>query len=307
MLGGNVFGWTADAATAFTLIDAFLDGGFNAIDTADGYSSWVPGHVGGESETVIGEWLQARGGRERIVLASKVGMKPKAHISTEWDRDLSAAHIVQAIEGSLRRLKTEYVDLYQVHADDLDTPLDETLRAFEQLIESGKVRVIGASHYDPARLSQALDVSRDSALVRYATLQVRYNLFDRAELEGKLQALCRQQDVSVLCYSALAKGYLSGKYRTAEQTAASQWATQLRPYQTDRGAQLLNALDAIALEQGCSPAQIALVWLMDQPGVAAPIVSVNTMDELNEIMGAARVKLEPDQLAALSATGASPP
>lgn len=301
MIGGNVFGWTADAAASFAMLDAFTEAGFNAIDTADVYSAWVPGHAGGESERVIGAWLKARGGRDRIMLATKVGENMPG-----WGKGLSASYLVKAVEGSLSRLGTDYIDLCQSHCDDGATPLHETLEAYERLIRAGKVRLIGASHYDAARLAESLKVSQNGGLPRYDSLQPRYNLCDRAEFEGAVQQVCVEQQVGVLCYSALAKGFLTGKFRSAQDNAGSQWQDRLNGYLNPRGLRILAALDQVALQQQATPAEVALAWLIAQPGVAAAIVAANSVEQLQELLGFTRLTLDQAQLDALRAASAAP-
>ncbi|MDO9474816.1 MAG: aldo/keto reductase [Caulobacter sp.] len=294
MLGGNVFGWTADEATSHAILDAFVAGGFNAIDTADVYSGWVPGHKGGESETVIGTWLKARGRRDDVMLATKVGMWPA-------QPGLSAANIVAACEGSLKRLQTDYIDLYQSHRDDADTPQDETAEAFGRLVKAGKVRAIGASNFDAARLGSALKIAADQGLPRYDTLQPAYNLVDRA-IEGPLQQLCVEQDVAIISYYGLASGFLTGKYRSAADLGKSPRGPRSKALlESERGQKVLAALDAASAELGATPAQVALAWVMARPAVAAPIASATSLEQLEELMGAARLTLDAGQMARLDA------
>ncbi len=294
MLGGNVFGWTADEATSHAILDAFVAGGFNAIDTADVYSGWVPGHKGGESETVIGTWLKARGRRDDVIIATKVGMWPA-------QPGLSAANIVAACEGSLKRLQTDYIDLYQSHRDDADTPQDETAEAFGRLVKAGKARAIGASNFDASRLSASLAISAEQGLPRYDTLQPAYNLVDRA-IEGPLQQLCVDQDVAIISYYGLASGFLTGKYRSAADLGKSpRGAGAKKHLESERGQQVLAALDTVSAELGATPAQVALAWVMARPAVAAPIASATSLDQLEELMGAARLTLNAGQMARLDA------
>ena len=300
MLGGNVFGWTADRENSFAVLDAFVDAGYNGIDTAELYSAWVPGHVGGESEAIIGAWLKSRGRRDRIVLATKVGGRlPGDH------SDLSASGVVQAAEDSLTRLQTDYIDLYQSHTDDTRTPLEETLEAYDRLIRDGKVRAIGASHHSADRLCAALEVSERNGLPRYECVQPCFNLRQRSEYEGPLQQACVQHNLGVITYSSLAKGFLTGRYRTEEDCARSAWGKWLVTYLDERGARILASLEEIAAQQGATMAEVALAWCIAQPGVTAPIVAANTVAELNELLRAARVSLDEHQLAALSAASAS--
>ena len=294
MLGGNVFGWTADETTSHAILDAFVAGGFNAIDTADVYSGWVPGHRGGESETVIGTWLKARGRRDDVVIATKVGMWPA-------QPGLSAANIVAACEGSLKRLQTDYIDLYQSHRDDADTPQDETAEAFGRLVKAGKARAIGASNFDAGRLGSALKIAADQSLPRYDTLQPAYNLVDRA-IEGPLQQLCVDQDVAIISYYGLASGFLTGKYRSAADLGKSpRGAGAKKHLESERGQAVLAALDAVSAELGATPAQVALAWVMARPAVAAPIASATSLQQLHELMGAARLTLDAGQMARLDA------
>jgi len=298
MLGGNVFGWTADRETSFAVLDAFVAGGFNAIDTADVYSRWAPGHQGGESETLIGEWLTARGGRERVVIATKLGMDMGG-----GDQGLSAAYMVRAVEASLRRLQTDYIDLYQAHRDDEATPLDETLAAFDQLIRQGKVRAIGASNYQAPRLRDALTISQEHGLARYESLQPNFNLYDRSGFEGDLQQLCVAEGVGVISYYGLASGFLTGKYRSEADLTKSQRGGGIKRYLDARGLAILAALDELAAQQGATPAQIALAWVMAQPAIAAPIASATSVEQLQELMGSAHLTLTPAQLARLTGAG----
>ncbi|MBQ1542206.1 MAG: aldo/keto reductase [Caulobacteraceae bacterium] len=284
MFGGNVFGWTADEATSFALLDAFVGEGFNAIDTADVYSRWIPGHVGGESETVIGKWLAARGGRDRVVIATKVGMD-----MGEGGKGLSRAHIVKSAEASLKRLRTDHIDLYQSHEDDAGTPLDETLEAYDRLIQDGKVRAVGASNYDAARLREALAVSAGRGLPRYETLQPHYNLYDRAGFEDGLADACREAGIGVIPYFGLARGFLTGKYRSEADLSKSPRGGGVKRYLDARGFAILAALDKVSAELGATPAQVALAWLMTR--VTAPIASATSVEQFKEIAGAARLVL----------------
>jgi aryl-alcohol dehydrogenase-like predicted oxidoreductase len=303
MLGGNLFGWTADRTTSFAILDAFVGAGLNAIDTSDMYSAWVPGHSGGESEVIIGEWLRARGNRDRIMLATKVGAKLPEPGRPDIYGDLSASYIVAQVEGSLRRLRTDHIDLYQSHFDDPVTPLDETLEAYDRLIRAGKVRAIGASHYSADRLSEALAESDARGLVRYSSMQPRHNLCDRAEYEGALQECCVARGVSALCYSALAKGFLTGKFLSEAARAESIWAERLSAYDDARGRRVLAALETVATECAVTMASVALAWVIAQPGVAAAIVAVSCIEEFAELIGGATLSLDRDQIAKLTAAG----
>lgn len=291
--GGNVFGWSIDERRSFELLDAFVDAGFNLIDTADVYSAWVPGNQGGESETIIGRWLQHSGKRDRVLLATKVA---------KWARQpgLSALNIQQAVDGSLRRLQTDHIDLYQAHEDDASVPLVETLGAFARLIEQGKVRVIGASNYSAERLAEALKVSREHGLPRYECLQPEYNLVSRAGYEKALEPLIRHEQLGVICYYALASGFLTGKYRSVADLARSRArGGAVKKYLDPRGLQVLAALDAVAEAHHATPAQVALAWLMARPGITAPIASATSVEQLAELAGAARLALTDDEIARL--------
>ncbi|AND70716.1 NADP-dependent aryl-alcohol dehydrogenase [Dyella thiooxydans] len=296
--GGNVFGWSADEATSFELLDAFVDAGFNLIDTADMYSSWVPGNRGGESETIIGKWLKRSGKRDRVVIATKVG---------KWVEQpgLSPVNIEQAVEGSLRRLQIDQIDLYQAHADDAGVPLAETLGAFGRLIEQGKVRAIGASNYSAERFAESLTIAREHGLPRYETLQPQYNLADRAGYEAALEPLVRRENVGVICYYALASGFLTGKYRsTADLGKSSARGGAVRKYLDARGMRILAALDEISGSHGATPAQVALAWLVARPGITAPIASATSVTQLEDLLGAAKLALSTDEIAVLDQASA---
>ena len=298
-LGGNVFGWTADEATSFAILDRFVERGFDFIDTANVYSRWAPGHRGGESETVIGRWFAAHpGARDRIVLATKVGMD-----MGEAGKGLSARHIEQACEASLRRLQTDRIDLYQSHLDDAEVPLEETLRAYESLIASGKVRTIGASNYGAARLSEALTLSASSGLPRYECLQPDYSLAERG-YEAELEPLCRAEQVGVIGYFSLAAGFLTGKYRSAQDAAGRARENRVAKYLTPRGLALLDVLDSVAREQGATQAQVALAWIIARPGITAPIASATSVAQLDDLLGAAELRLSADAIARLDAASA---
>lgn len=297
VFGGNVLGWTADEATSHRLLDAFIDGGFNAIDTADVYSAWVPGHQGGESEGVLGRWLKASGKRDRVLVLTKVAMWPK-------QPGLSAANIEAAVEGSLKRLQTDYIDLYQSHQDDPETPIDETLEAFDRLVKAGKVRTVGASNFSPERLKASLDASKAKGLARYETIQPKFNLVDREQVEGALADLSRAEGLGIIPYYGLAAGFLSGKYRSeADLEGKARSRTILRDYWNDKGRAVLAALDAAAREVGASPAQVALAWIMAHPAITAPLASATSVEQLDELMGAARLEVPSEVWARLDAAG----
>ncbi len=297
-LGGNVFGWTADEPTSFKLLDAFVDKGFNLIDTADIYSHWVPGHKGGESETIIGKWLKKSGKRNNVVIATKVGMA-----MSEDKKGLSAPYIRQAVEDSLRRLQTDYIDLYQAHKDDPDTPLAETLGAFDELIRQGKVRAIGASNYSGERLAEALAVSRQKQLASYQTLQPEYNLYDRFAYETDLEQLCQKQGLGVICYFSLASGFLTGKYRSEADLSKSARGQMVRKYLNARGLRILGALDHVAKQYGSTPTQVALAWLIARPSVTAPIASATSLKQLDELVKAPELELNQSAIESLNKAG----
>ncbi len=299
VFGGNVFGWSADENTSFALLDAFVDAGFNAIDTADSYSHWVPGNKGGESETIIGRWLKARGRRDDVVIATKVGG------DMGQGKTLKAGYVLQAAEASLRRLQTDHIDLYQTHFDDPDTPPEETLQAYAKLVAQGKVRVLGASNLSPARLRESLAVSRKLGLPRYETLQRLYNLYDRAGYERDYEPICQQEQLGVINYYALARGFLSGKYRSEQDLSKSAARGAGIAKNLDaRGLRILDALDAVAQRHAAKPAQIALAWLLARPSITAPIVSATTLSQLDELLIAPDIRLSREDMAALDAASA---
>ncbi len=297
-IGGNVFGWTVDEATSFRLLDAWLDAGFNFVDTADIYSSWVPGHSGGESETIIGKWLRQTGKRNRVVLATKLG-KPMG----EGLQGLSPAYIRTAVDASLRRLKTDHIDLYQSHDDDADTPLEDSLATFAELIKAGKVRAIGASNYSAPRLAEALDVAERLGLPRYESLQPLYNLYDRAAFEDALEPLCAARGLGVLNFYALASGFLTGKYRSeADAAKSARGASAIRKYLNPRGLRILAALDDVAHQHaGATPGQVAIAWQIARPSVTSPIASATSVLQLNDLARAAHLRLDADSMAKLDA------
>jgi aryl-alcohol dehydrogenase-like predicted oxidoreductase len=299
-LGGNVFGWTADEAASFPVLDALLDAGLNFIDTADVYSVWVPGHKGGESETVIGNWLNRRGRRDEVVIATKVGMQMAPD-----RKGLSAAHIAQSAEQSLKRLQTDHIDVYFSHSDDATVPLEETLGAYQKLMAAGKIRVIGASNYTAPRLQQALEVSLEHSLPRYEVLQPQYNLYARSDYEAELEPLCEKEQIGVITYFALASGFLSGKYRTAADAAKSaRGKGVIDKYLNPRGLKILAALDAVANRHGASSASVALAWQIARPSITAPIASATTVEQLNELVAATRLRLDGGDIEQLNAASA---
>jgi aryl-alcohol dehydrogenase-like predicted oxidoreductase len=291
VLGGNVFGFTVKGEEAFRILDRFAEAGGTMIDTADVYSKWVPGHVGGESEALLGEWLKRRGGKKGVLIATKVG----------YDAGLAAAEIERAAEGSLGRLGIEAIDLYYAHKDDETTPLEESLAAFDRLVKAGKVRALGASNYGAERLAEALAVAEREGLARFEVLQPEYNLMVRDKFEGPLQRLCIDRGLGVLPYYGLASGFLTGKYRSAADKGKSVRGARMDAYLNPRGFAILAALDESAAEAGATPAQIALAWLAAQPGVTAPIASATSLAQLEELLGVLTLELTPDQVTRLNA------
>jgi len=286
VFGGNVFGWTIDERRSFELLDAFVDAGFNMIDTADSYSRWVSGHQGGESETIIGRWIAKRGRHDDVIIATKVG----SDMGLGY-RCLRKDYILQEAEQSLRRLQVDCIDLYQSHWDDEKTPFEETLEAYDTLIRAGKVRAIGASNLNAARLKQALEASKAKGLPRYDTLQPLYNLYDRSEFEGGLQDLCVRENIGVITYYSLAAGFLTGKYRSEADFGKSQRGARMSKYLDARGKRILAALDEVSRDMGATPAQVALAWLLSRPGVTAPIASATSVEQLQEITAGAQLEL----------------
>ncbi len=290
VLGGNVFGWTADKDASFAILDAFVGAGFNAIDTADVYSRWAPGHQGGESETVIGEWMKARGNRDKVVLITKVGSEMPA------GKGLKAAYIQSACEASLKRLQTDHIDLYFSHFPDKDTPIAETLEAHERLIEQGKVRAIGGSNYDADGLIEAMEAGDGRIHGRYTVLQPHYNLLVRDQYEGALEDICVSENLGVIPYFALASGFLTGKYRTEADLKKSARGGRMKDLLQGRGPALLAAMDVVAARHNATLAQVALAWLMARPSIAAPIVSATSVAQLNELTPAVNIKLSADDI-----------
>lgn len=296
--GGNVFGWTVDEQTAFGLLDAFVAAGFNLIDTADVYSAWVPGNTGGESETIIGRWLNRSDRREEVIIATKVGMEMRGK------KGLSKSYILRSAEDSLRRLQTDRIDLYQSHQDDPDTPLEETLEAYSQLIRQGKVRVIGASNYSAERLGRALITSEQNGLPRYESLQPLYNLYDRAAFEAELEPLCLEKKIGVISYFSLAKGFLSGKYRSESDLNKSARGGGVKKYLDGRGLRILDALDEVARRLRATPARVAIAWLIARPSVTAPIASATSLEQMNDLIEATKLELDEPSLRLLDEASA---
>jgi aryl-alcohol dehydrogenase-like predicted oxidoreductase len=300
ILGGNVFGWTADDATSSKLLDAFVDAGLNAVDTADVYSAWVPGHNGGESESVIGNWIKRRGGRDKVVIATKVG----------WDKKdagggLARDHIVSRAEASLKRLQTDYIDLYQAHHFDKSTPIEESLAAFQKLIEQGKVRAIGASNYTGELLVAALGASATKKLPRYESLQPHYNLYERNRYERDLEPLVLREKIGVIPYYALSSGFLTGKYRSEADFKKSVRGGGMKSRLNERGLRILKALDDVSARIEANPTQVSLAWLIARPGITAPIASATSPDQLQDLIAATRLKLDADAINALNAASAA--
>jgi aryl-alcohol dehydrogenase-like predicted oxidoreductase len=294
MFGGNVFGWTANVAESFKLLDALMEAGLNAIDTADAYSRWVPGHQGGESEAIMGVWMKERGNRDKVIVATKVGMDLALGKS-----GLSKARIKYAVEASLIRLQTNYIDLYQAHKDDEATPLEETLDAFASLIKEGKVRAIGASNYTASRLKQALDVSKKHGLPRFESLQPHYNLVERPVFEDDLGPLCLAEGLGVINYFSLASGFLTGKYRSEADFDGKARGSAAKQYLNPKGLKVLAALDEQSKRLGATQAQVALAWLIARPEVTAPIASATSLTQLADLVKAATLKLDAQAVTAL--------
>jgi aryl-alcohol dehydrogenase-like predicted oxidoreductase len=291
MLGGNVFGWTADEATSFKILDAFVAASLNFIDTADSYSTWVPGHEGGESETIIGNWFKRSGKRDKVVIATKVGSEIPGQ-----GKGLSKAWIMRQVEGSLKRLQTDRIDLYQSHRDDPGTPVDETLEAYAQLIQQGKVRMIGCSNFTAERIRESLAVSRKHNWPRYESLQPHYNLYDRAAYETTLEPVALQEKLGVIPYYSLASGFLTGKYRSQDDLKKSPRGQAVKKYLNDRGFRILQALDQVGERHQATPAQAALAWLMARPSITAPIASATSVEQLNELAQATRIAWDSESI-----------
>jgi aryl-alcohol dehydrogenase-like predicted oxidoreductase len=298
--GGNVFGWTADQPTSFQLLDHLLSRGFNFIDTADVYSRWAPGHTGGESESILGQWMKQRNNRPQVLIATKVGMD-----MGDNNKGLRKDYILRAADASLIRLQTDYIDLYQSHKDDPNTPLDETLSAYDQLIKQGKVRHIGASNYSAPRLEESLNVSRTKNLPRYATLQPEYNLYDRPGFEQDLLPLCQRENLAVIPYFSLAAGFLTGKYRSEADISKSPRGQGIaKKYLNPRGMKILSALDQASQRTGATPAQLSFAWLLTRPTIAAPIASATNLDQLDQLLRAVDLKLDEETTTFLTTASA---
>lgn len=294
VLGGNVFGWTADEKTSFDLLDRFVGAGLNAVDTADAYSRWVPGHKGGESETIIGNWMKDRGNRDNVVVITKVGSD-----MGQGHKDLSAAYIEKAVDASLKRLQIDAIDLYLSHWPDPTTPYEETLGAYEKLLAKGKVRHVGCSNLDAGQLRAALDVASLRSLPRYEVLQPEYNLYDRSSFDGPLRDLCVAEDIGVITYFSLAKGFLSGKYRSEADLGQSERGEDVGSYLNARGMRILATLDAVSARHSAKQAEVALAWVIARPGVTAPIASATKPDQMDSLIKAASLKLTADDMAEL--------
>jgi aryl-alcohol dehydrogenase-like predicted oxidoreductase len=292
VFGGNVFGWTVDESRAPSLLDRFVDGGLNAIDTADVYSRWVTGNSGGESETIIGKWLQrSPSRRSRVVIITKVGSDMPGR-----GKGLSRAHILASVDDSLARLRTDYIDVYLAHRPDAGTPIEETLRAFEDLRKLGKVRAIGGSNYDAAGLGDALSVAAKKGLPRYEILQPEYNLYDRDSYDGPLRELCMKEGIGVITYYSLASGFLSGKYRSKADLAKSARGEGIAEYLDERGERILRALDTVARRRSAKPAEVALAWLIARPGVTAPIASATSVEQVESLVRATALSLDAEDV-----------
>lgn len=300
--GGNVFGWTADEAMSFRLLDTFVDAGFNLIDTADSYSRWAPGNKGGESETIIGKWLKHSGKREKVIIATKLGSE-----ITPERKGLSRPYILATVEESLQRLQTDYIDLYQSHRDDPNTLIEETLEAYAQLVRQGKVRVIGASNFTAERLRQSLEISAKNGWPRYESLQPNYNLYDRTDYETNLEPLCLEAQIGVIPYFSLASGFLTGKYRSQADVASRPRAQMLKKYFDPRGLRILQALEQVAQKLNATQAQVALAWLMARPSITAPIASATSPEQLKELLPATELHLDNSALSMLDRASAYQP
>jgi aryl-alcohol dehydrogenase-like predicted oxidoreductase len=297
--GGNIFGWTVDEPTSFRLLDGFVGAGFNFIDTADIYSKWAPGNKGGESETILGNWFKRSGKRRQVVLATKVGME-----MSPTQKGLSGDYILRSAEDSLKRLQTDYIDLYQSHTDDAETPLTETLEAYAQLIKQGKVRAIGASNYKAERLREAIQTSKQHGLPQYQSLQPNYNLYDRADFESGPEAVCVENGLGAIPNFPLASGFLTGKYRSEADLGASKRGQFVKKFLNDRGFKILGVLDELSKELNSTPARISLAWLMARPSITAPIASATSVEQLTDLFRAVELKLDAVAIARLNQASA---
>ena len=298
--GGNVFGWTTDRAASFAVLDAFVEAGGNFVDSADVYSRWVPGNSGGESELILGEWMQERGNRADIVLATKLG-SPMG----DGKQGLSKAYMMQAVEDSLKRLQTDYIDLYQAHRDDPNTPLEETMSAFDELVKAGKVRWIGASNYTAARLAEANAIAAKGGWARFESIQPPYHLLNRSEYEAELEPLCQKDEIGCITYSSLASGFLTGKYQPGAALPASGRASGVQQrFMNEKGWQVLSAVEGVAKRLGATPAQVALAWIAARPGMTGPIASATTPEQLKDLVAGVALKLDTDAIATLDQASA---
>jgi len=298
-LGGNVFGWTIDEQKSFEILDAWLAAGFNFIDTADSYSSWVPGNKGGESEVIIGNWMKKRGNRDQVILATKLGSE-----MGPGKKGLSKKYISEAAEASLRRLQTDYIDLYQSHWPDPETPYEETFEGYAELLKEGKVRAIGASNFSAKQLTDSLEAAGKNNLPSYQTLQPLYNLYDRAVFENELEKICLDNNIGVINYYALASGFLTGKYRTENDFSKSARGGGVKKYLTERGLRILKALDEVAARYNSTPASVSIAWLLTRPAIAAPIASATSIEQLNSLSKAVELRLDKDAVELLTAVSA---
>lgn len=293
--GGNIFGWTVNEKTSFELLDRFTASGFNFIDTADIYSTWVPGNKGGESEAIIGKWMKARNNRDKVIIATKVGSDVG-----QGQPDISKKYILKAVEASLKRLQTDYIDLYQTHVDVATTPVEETLEAYDQLVKEGKIRWIGASNFSPARLLASLEASKKHGYPSYQTLQPQYNLYDRESFEKELEQICLDHNVGVISYYSLASGFLTGKYRSEADLGKSVRGGGVKKYLNERGFTILKALDEVSAQYNTTPASVAIAWLIARRAVSAPIASATTLEQLKSLIDAARLELSDDVIEKLN-------
>jgi aryl-alcohol dehydrogenase-like predicted oxidoreductase len=299
VFGGNVFGWTADEPTSFRLLDAFTDAGFNGIDTSDNYTAWIPGNTGGDSERVIGKWLKQTGKRDKVVIATKVGGK-----FSEEKKGLKKAYILQSIEDSLARLQTDHIDLYQTHYDDLETPVEETLEAYAEIVKSGKVRAIGTSNMTVERLAESINISEQKGFPAYQSLQPEYNLIEREKYETQYAPYVKEHHIGVIPFFALASGFLTGKYRSEKDLEGSSRTKYVARYLNERGFKILKALDEVAAQYNSKPGTVAIAWVMAQPGITAPIASASSMAQFDDLIAAASLKLDAKALELLNAASA---